>query len=46
MRVIPIMRYQDAPRAIDWLRDTFGFEQHLVVARGGWHDPPCAAQAR
>ena len=31
MRVIPIMRYQDAPRAIDWLRDTFGFEQHLVV---------------
>lgn len=29
--VIPCPRYADAPRAIEWLCDTFGFEQHLVV---------------
>lgn len=29
--VIPCMRYRDAPRMIDWLCETFGFEKHLVV---------------
>jgi uncharacterized glyoxalase superfamily protein PhnB len=29
--VIPCMRYQDAPKAIDWLCQTFGFEKQLVV---------------
>jgi uncharacterized glyoxalase superfamily protein PhnB len=29
--VIPCMRYRDAPAAIEWLCDTFGFEPHLVV---------------
>ena len=29
--VIPTMRYQDAPKAIDWLCNAFGFEKHLVV---------------
>jgi uncharacterized glyoxalase superfamily protein PhnB len=29
--VVPCMRYRDAPAAIDWLCDTFGFEAQLVV---------------
>ena len=29
--VIPCMRYRDAPAAIEWLCDTFGFEPQLVV---------------
>ena len=29
--VIPTMRYQDAPRMIDWLCEAFGFTRHLVV---------------
>ena len=29
--VIPTMRYNDAPAAIDWLCEAFGFEEHLVV---------------
>jgi uncharacterized glyoxalase superfamily protein PhnB len=29
--VIPCLRYRDAPAAIDWLCNTFGFERHLVV---------------
>jgi len=29
--VIPTMRYNDAPAAIEWLRKAFGFEEHLVV---------------
>jgi uncharacterized glyoxalase superfamily protein PhnB len=29
--VIPCLRYQDAPAAIDWLCRVFGFEAHLVV---------------
>ena len=29
--VVPALRYRDAPKAIDWLCDTFGFEKHLVV---------------
>lgn len=29
--VIPCMRYRDAPAAIEWLCDTFGFETQLVV---------------
>ena len=28
---IPTMRYTNAPRMIDWLCDTFGFERHLVI---------------
>jgi uncharacterized glyoxalase superfamily protein PhnB len=33
--VIPTMRYRDAPAAIEWLCDTFGFARHLVVEDGG-----------
>ena len=29
--VIPCLRYRDAPAAIAWLVDVFGFEKHLVV---------------
>jgi len=29
--VIPILRYRDAPAAIEWLCQTFGFEKTLVV---------------
>jgi uncharacterized glyoxalase superfamily protein PhnB len=29
--IIPSLRYDDAPAAIDWLCDAFGFERHLVV---------------
>ena len=29
--VIPCLRYRDAPKAIEWLSSTFGFEQQLVV---------------
>jgi uncharacterized glyoxalase superfamily protein PhnB len=29
--VIPCLRYRDAPAAIAWLCDTFGFEPQLVV---------------
>lgn len=32
--IIPTMRYRDAPRMIDWLCETFGFERHLVVEDG------------
>lgn len=33
-RIIPTMRYADAPRMIGWLCETFGFERHLVVEDG------------
>jgi uncharacterized glyoxalase superfamily protein PhnB len=29
--LIPCLRYRDAPAAIDWLCQVFGFERHLVV---------------
>ena len=29
--IIPVLRYRDAPAAIEWLCRTFGFEKHLVV---------------
>ena len=29
--IIPSIRYNDAVRAISWLRAAFGFEEHLVV---------------
>lgn len=29
--LIPCLRYRDAPRAIDWLCQVFGFERHMVV---------------
>ena len=29
--VIPCLRYRNAPAAIEWLCDTFGFEKKLVV---------------
>jgi uncharacterized glyoxalase superfamily protein PhnB len=29
--VIPCLRYRNAPAAIEWLCQTFGFEKHLVV---------------
>jgi uncharacterized glyoxalase superfamily protein PhnB len=28
---IPVLRYRDAPAAIEWLCQTIGFERHLVV---------------
>ena len=30
-RIIPALRYQDAPGAIEWLCEAFGFTKHLVV---------------
>ena len=32
--IIPTLRYQNAPRMIDWLCRAFGFERHLVVEDG------------
>jgi len=32
--IIPVLRYRDAPRAIEWLCRTFGFHKHLVVPDG------------
>jgi uncharacterized glyoxalase superfamily protein PhnB len=29
--VIPVLRYRDAPAAIEWLCRALGFERHLVV---------------
>jgi uncharacterized glyoxalase superfamily protein PhnB len=29
--IIPTMRYRDAPAAIEWLCDAFGFERHMIV---------------
>ncbi len=29
--IIPTVRYHDAPAAIQWLCEAFGFERHLVV---------------
>ena len=29
--IIPVLRYRDAPAAIEWLCRTFGFEKHLVA---------------
>lgn len=29
--IIPGFRYRDAPAAIAWLKEAFGFEEHLVV---------------
>jgi len=33
--IIPVMRYRDAKKAIDWLCESFGFEKGLVVAGEG-----------
>lgn len=33
--VIPALRYRDAPKAVDWLCDAFGFERQLVVPGEG-----------
>ena len=33
--LIPCLRYRDAPAAITWLCDTFGFEARLVVPGDG-----------
>jgi uncharacterized glyoxalase superfamily protein PhnB len=30
-KVFPSLRYQDAPAAIDWLCEAFGFEKQLVI---------------
>jgi uncharacterized glyoxalase superfamily protein PhnB len=32
--IIPTMRYRDAPRAIDWLVEAFGFARHAVHEDG------------
>lgn len=29
--LIPVLRYRDAPAAIEWLCQAFGFDRHLVV---------------
>ncbi len=33
--VIPCLRYRDAPSAMDWLCNTFGFERQFVVPGDG-----------
>ncbi len=33
--IVPAMLYRDAPAAIDWLCEAFGFERHLVVPGEG-----------
>ena len=34
-KIVPILIYADVARAIDWLRDAFGFAERLRAARGG-----------
>ena len=34
-RIVPGMRYRNAPAAIEWLCKAFGFEEHLVVPDKG-----------
>lgn len=29
--IIPVLRYRDAPAAIEWLCEAFSFEKHLVI---------------
>jgi len=29
--IIPTIRFRDAPKAIEWLCEAFGFEKHLIV---------------
>lgn len=29
--IIPVLRYRDAPAAIDWLCKAFSFEKHVVI---------------
>lgn len=31
--IVPCLRYRNAPAAIEWLCENFGFEKHLVVPR-------------
>lgn len=31
LHLVPSLRYRDAPAAIKWLKEAFGFEEHLVV---------------
>ena len=33
--IIPGLRYQDAPKEVEWLCQAFGFAKHLVVAGEG-----------
>ena len=33
--VVPILIYADVARAIDWLKDAFGFSERLRAGRGG-----------
>ena len=33
--VIPCLRYRNAPAAIEWLCQTFGFEKHFIVPGEG-----------
>ena len=33
--IIPFFRYADAPRAVEWLCDAFGFERHAVYEEEG-----------
>jgi uncharacterized glyoxalase superfamily protein PhnB len=33
-RIIPTLRYRDAPRMIDWLCEVFGFARHAVYEDG------------
>ena len=30
-KIIPSIRYKDCKKAIDWLCEAFGFEEHLIV---------------
>lgn len=30
--IVPVLRYRDAPAAIAWLCEAFGFERHLIVS--------------
>ncbi len=32
--IVPTLRYDDAPKMIDWLCNAFGFARHLVVEDG------------
>ena len=30
-KIIPSIRYKDCKKAVDWLCEAFGFEEHLIV---------------
>ena len=44
--IVPCLSYRDAPAAIAWLEEAFGFTENFVVPGPGRHHRPCPAHLR